>query len=342
MASPSRLSWVEGHKDPFSWAHFFAFFEEIDVDPRNASTLLPLYNLIVGRNNAVKKRPGNPHPPPWFIPRELEDDFTLDGAIPVSQLYFDQSEAGALEDVAMGRYAANRSQVDGLVDKAESRSSNYYGDTDKFLFAALARGARSDGGWGLRGRHVIVVGSLVPWYEAICLAERAASCTTVDHNPVAFEHPLLQQLTIQDWNAMEEPRPVWDVALCISSVEHAGLARYGDPVDPDGDLEAMDMIRAMVKPGGYLLLAVPVGADVIKWNAHRKYGRVRLPVLLHHWSLVAQVGLTAQLLDDTNPDTHIQPVFVLKNNQTGGETRSGRREASEPAVRARIVWEMYL
>jgi len=170
--------------------------------------------------------------------------------------------------VAMGRYAATRSQVDRLVEKAAARSSNYYGDTDKFLFEALARGAREEGGWGLRGRNVIIVGSLVPWYEAICLAEDAASCTTVDHNRVAFEHPHLQHLTIQDWNAMEEPRPLWDMAVSISSVEHAGLGRYGDPIDPDGDLRAMDMIRAMVKPGGYLLLAVPVGADVIKWCVH--------------------------------------------------------------------------
>lgn len=38
---------------------------------------------------------------------------------------------------------------------------------------------------------------------------------------------------------------------------------------------------------------VPVGGDVIKWNAHRKYGRIRLPVLMHHWTLVAQVRACA-------------------------------------------------
>ena len=72
--------------------------------------------------------------------------------------------------------------------------------------------------------------------------------------------------------------------------EHDGLGRYGDPVDANGDLKAMEKMRDIVRPGGFLLLAVPVGADLIKWNAHRKYGRARLPVLLHHWSLVAQVA----------------------------------------------------
>jgi SAM-dependent methyltransferase len=80
------------------------------------------------------------------------------------------------------------------------------------------------------------------------------------------------------------------VALSISSFEHDGLGRYGDPVDANGDLKAMERMRRVLKPNGYLILAVPVGVDTIKWNAHRKYGRVRLPVLLRLWSLVAQVA----------------------------------------------------
>jgi len=111
-----------------------------------------------------------------------------------------------------------------------------------------------------------------------------------------------------------------------------------------GDLKAMERLRRTLKPGGYCLLAVPVGADAIVWNAHRKYGRLRLPVLFHRWSLVAQFGLTRQILDDPNVNTHIQPVFVIKNEyeRAGGvggkderdgdsgdeEVRSGLREAS--------------
>ena len=41
MASPSRLSWVEGHTHPFSWAHFFAFLEAREVGPCNAPAPRP-------------------------------------------------------------------------------------------------------------------------------------------------------------------------------------------------------------------------------------------------------------------------------------------------------------
>jgi len=62
------------------------------------------------------------------------------------------------------------------------------------------------------------------------------------------------------------------------------------------------------------------------------------------------VGLTQQLLDDPNPDTHIQPVFVLKNDggkHAGGSwgggdrtPRSGRQEAS--ALVDSLDWDSML
>jgi SAM-dependent methyltransferase len=58
---------------------------------------------------------------------------------------------------------------------------------------------------------------------------------------------------------------------CTHVVEHLGLGRYGDPVDPDADLKAMRELRRVLAPGGQLLLAVPVGQPVLRFNAHRIY-----------------------------------------------------------------------
>jgi SAM-dependent methyltransferase len=54
-------------------------------------------------------------------------------------------------------------------------------------------------------------------------------------------------------------------------VEHIGLGRYGDPLDPNGDLRAMAELRRVLAPGGSLLFVVPVGRPVIMFNAHRIY-----------------------------------------------------------------------
>jgi hypothetical protein len=55
-------------------------------------------------------------------------------------------------------------------------------------------------------------------------------------------------------------------------VEHVGLGRYGEPLDPDGDLKAMSELKRVVSPGGSLLFVVPVGGvPRLIFNAHRIY-----------------------------------------------------------------------
>lgn len=58
---------------------------------------------------------------------------------------------------------------------------------------------------------------------------------------------------------------------CMHTVEHVGLGRYGDPIDPEGDLRAMAQLQRVVAPGGTLLFVVPIGRPQIRFNAHRIY-----------------------------------------------------------------------
>lgn len=58
---------------------------------------------------------------------------------------------------------------------------------------------------------------------------------------------------------------------CMHVVEHVGLGRYGDPLDPQGDLKAMAELQRVLAPGGLLLFVVPVGKATIMFNAHRVY-----------------------------------------------------------------------
>lgn len=58
---------------------------------------------------------------------------------------------------------------------------------------------------------------------------------------------------------------------CMHVVEHVGLGRYGDRVDPDGDMKAISELKRVLAVGGGLLFVVPVGKPVIMFNAHRVY-----------------------------------------------------------------------
>jgi SAM-dependent methyltransferase len=58
---------------------------------------------------------------------------------------------------------------------------------------------------------------------------------------------------------------------CMHTIEHIGLGRYGDPVDPRGDLKAITELKRVCRSGGTLLIVVPVGQRKIVFNAHRIY-----------------------------------------------------------------------
>ena len=59
---------------------------------------------------------------------------------------------------------------------------------------------------------------------------------------------------------------------CMHTIEHIGLGRYGDPIDPEGDLKAINELKRVLAPGGNLLFVVPIGKEAkIQFNAHRIY-----------------------------------------------------------------------
>lgn len=58
---------------------------------------------------------------------------------------------------------------------------------------------------------------------------------------------------------------------CMHTVEHIGLGRYGDSIDPDGDIKAISELKRVLTKDGSLLFVVPVGKPRIEFNAHRIY-----------------------------------------------------------------------
>ena len=74
-------------------------------------------------------------------------------------------------------------------------------------------------------------------------------------------------------------------SLCV--VEHIGLGRYGDPLDPDGSVKAFKELKRIVRPGGDLYVSVPVD-DVNRtyFNAHRAFSESYLLELFAPFKLL--------------------------------------------------------
>lgn len=67
--------------------------------------------------------------------------------------------------------------------------------------------------------------------------------------------------------------PVLDKSIgslsCLNVVEHVGLGRYGDSVNPEGTNQAIKELQRVLATGGQLLFSVPIGREHTCFNAHR-------------------------------------------------------------------------
>jgi hypothetical protein len=166
---------------------------------------------------------------------------------------------------------------------------------------------------GLLHRHVLIVGSNIPWYESNCVI-RGAKTTTLEYLPRFYDHPFMTNLMVgPELNSFLESGRLFDTILCISSIEHDGLGRYGDPINADADLETMRRMRKLLVRGGLLYLSFPVGRDAVVWTACRVYGKLRIPLLFKGWNLLRVFGAYPGIYDQV-ASIHSQPVFVLRND----------------------------
>jgi SAM-dependent methyltransferase len=96
-----------------------------------------------------------------------------------------------------------------------------------------------------------------------------------DYRPACLH---LDNMTSEHANLLALPFPDRSISSlsCMHVVEHIGLGRYGDPLDPDGDLKAIAELKRVIAPGGSLLFAVPIGKPRIMFNAHRIYAHAQV------------------------------------------------------------------
>jgi len=75
--------------------------------------------------------------------------------------------------------------------------------------------------------------------------------------------------------------------LCV--VEHIGLGRYGDPLDPFGTEKAIEELKRVLAPRGHLWLSLPISDQhVVYFNAGRILERNYFFSLIKTFEIVGQ------------------------------------------------------
>lgn len=63
-----------------------------------------------------------------------------------------------------------------------------------------------------------------------------------------------------------------DSVSCLHAIEHFGLGRYGDPLDPDGHKKGFANIAKLVAPGGRLYISMPISRTTkVQFNSQRLF-----------------------------------------------------------------------
>ena len=60
-----------------------------------------------------------------------------------------------------------------------------------------------------------------------------------------------------------------DSLSCLHAIEHFGLGRYNDKIDPDGHIKGFINLCRMLKVDGVLYISFPIGSSGVYFNAHR-------------------------------------------------------------------------
>lgn len=68
-------------------------------------------------------------------------------------------------------------------------------------------------------------------------------------------------------------------------LEHIGLGRYGDPIDPNGTEKAVKEMSRVLKKGGKLYIGVPCGTARVEYNANRVFDPDKIVGLFNNENL---------------------------------------------------------
>ena len=253
--------------------------------------------------------------PPKTPPADMLPRYTMNGAIPLEHFYVDDTIGGELT-----HYTFPADDLKHMLKEAARSVANPRRLRPKqaWITEAIVDAIRERDGDGTRQREAqaVVFGSSEPWVECLLLAAGAKNVTTVEYNYRTYEDPRLETTTL----AKFEPASRFDVAVAHGAFDHDGLGRYGDPLNPDGDLAAMQTVWRSLRPGGVFLLSLPVGPDLIVWNLHRRYGTLRLPRMLAGWEELRRVGwIDGRLRAPADHRHRYEPVFVLRRNSSEPE-----------------------
>jgi SAM-dependent methyltransferase len=144
-------------------------------------------------------------------------------------------------------------------------------------------------------------------YEFSGYISKITNSVFIDYRPIVTK---LKNLEIMRGDILNLPLKDNSIKSlsCLHVIEHIGLGRYGDPINPNGSVEACRELDRVLDYGGFLYFSTPIGREAIYFNAHRVHSPASIisffPSLkLLEFSVVTDDGEFIQNTDYKNYST---------------------------------------
>uniref|UniRef100_A0A8R1I6U3 Uncharacterized protein n=1 Tax=Caenorhabditis japonica TaxID=281687 RepID=A0A8R1I6U3_CAEJA len=254
-----------------------------------------------------------PAEPPKEIPADRKDEFLLYGYSAVKMWYLNDKSSAE-----KGEKPRKWDIIGELLTWSKERLAGMaYGSEGESMFNAMKA-------YKLDGQSGVVIGSMQPWVEVSALVNGAKKILTVEYNKLTIQEEFRDRMSsilpVDFAKGWANYADTFNFAASFSSIEHSGLGRYGDPMDPIGDIREILKIKCVLKKGGLLFLGFPLGTDSIVYNAHRIYGPIRLAMMFYGFEWIATFSGRGEDPIDLNSATlharqmfeHAQSTLVLR------------------------------
>lgn len=123
-------------------------------------------------------------------------------------------------------------------------------------------------------------------HKFVAFLSKVLAVTMVDLRPLALQPDNLDFRKGSILNLPFENNSVPSLSsLCV--IEHIGLGRYGDQLDPTGSEKAIQELKRIVQPGGNLYVSIPLDDENRTYfNAHRAFKEEYLLELFEPFHIV--------------------------------------------------------
>ena len=228
-------------------------------------------------------------PPPLQIPASMRSNYTLGAGVRDGGWGHDRQFGGKMRPRvwATGRVATMVAAArKGTLDTGEGRATN-----------RALRTAIFDA--DLENKTVVVIGSGSATVPALLLGEGATKVYVLDHRPMATNHTQLVPITPLELNRLYRSgsAPRFDAVVALGTLDGIGLGRFGDQLNPWGDVIQLAKLWCLMPKGGKAVIGARGVVkemkgekprykwDLLHWNRYRQYGFVRFPYLLSNFKV---------------------------------------------------------